>query len=200
MMNRSRSVLAGLGATVALVWAPTAIGQVMVTAPPDPYAPANVIVVEPSETAMRPTAMRSREARRTHNRLAATDGRVAVADNGAVVAEPEGKRHFWQRRARTETDAPRGLSGSRGTAAYDAPRSDTGHIQSRVAMIETPPAGSGMPAVTALRLEDGSRVLVPQPMALTARPGERVNVDYAATGNGQRIATKFMLDSETEAP
>lgn len=47
---------------------------------------------------------------------------------------------------------------------------------------------------------DGSRVLVPRTTAPTARVGDRVNVNFAPGGNGQQFATKFMIESETEAP
>ena len=69
-----------------------------------------------------------------------------------------------------------------------------------MARIEPLPQGSGLTGATPLRLADGSRVVVPWPMAATGRPGERMNVDYTTTDTGERIATTFMCDSAAEAP
>ncbi len=187
MLNRSRSVLAGIGATAALAWAPLAIAQGLVAAPAPPAAPAKVIVVEPSEHAVRWTGMKSKEMRATDT-AANAPGTPAVVATEKEVSAASG----------SGAGSERTVVAERG--ALDAAGHATGHIQAQVARVEPLPQGSGLTGVTPLRLADGSRVVVPWPMAATGRPGERVNVDYTTTDTGERIATMFMFDSAAEAP
>ena len=187
MLNRSRSVLAGIGATAALAWAPLAIAQGLIAAPAPPGAPAKVILVEPSEHALRSTGMNSKEMRAMDTAAGAPGTPAVVATEKEVIAAPGGAV-VSQRTVVTER------------GALDAAGYATGHIQDQVARVEPLPQGSGLAGVTPLRLADGSRVVVPWPMSATGRPGERVNVDYATTDTGERIATTFMFDSAAEAP
>ena len=190
MFNRSRTVLAGIGATAALAWAPMAIAQGLVAAPAPPAAPAKVIIVEPSGNALRWTGMK-KDARAADAGVVAPGERVVVQQK-EVIAAP-GAVAVQERTVVAEPDrtARDGL---------DAAGFVAGHIQSEVALVEPPPQGSGLTGVTPLRLEDGSRVIVPWPMSATGRPGEQVNVDYTTTDTGERIATAFTFDSLTEAP
>jgi hypothetical protein len=188
MSNRSRTVLAGIGATAALAWAPLAIAQALVAAPAPPAAATKVILVEPSEHALRSTGMSSKTEMRAADPSAgapatpvvvATEKEATTAPGSAVVGE-------------------RTVVAERG--ALDAAGYASGHIQSQVARVEPLPQGNGLTGVTPLRLADGSRVVVPWPMSATGRPGERVNVDYTTTDTGERIATRFMFESTDEAP
>ena len=187
MLNRSRTVLAGVGATAALAWAPLAIAQGFITAPAVPAEPAKVILVEPSENALRSTGMKSREMRTADGAVVAPGAPAAVATENQVVVAP-GSGAGTERTIVAER------------AGLDAAGYATGHIQHQVARVESMPQGNGMTGVTPLRLADGSRVIVPWPMSATGRPGERVTVDYATTDTGERIATRFLFESEAEAP
>jgi hypothetical protein len=187
MLTRSRTVLAGVGATAALAWAPLAIAQGLLAAPAPAGAPAKVILVEPSENALRSTGMKSKDARAADFASGAPGTPAAVATEKEVVAAP-GSAVVTERTVVAER------------GGLDAAGYATGHIQSQVARVESPPQGSGLTGATPLRLADGSRVVVPWPMSATGRPGERVNVNYTTTDTGERIATSFMFESEAEAP
>ena len=187
MLTRSRTVLAGIGATAALVWAPLAIAQALIAAPAPAGAPAKVILVEPSENALRSTGMKAKDTRGADFASGAPGTPAVVATEKEVIGTPGGAMVT----ERTVVAERRGL---------DAAGYASGHIQSQVARVEPLPQGSALTGVTPLRLADGSRVVVPWPMSATGRNGERVNVNYTTTDTGERIATSFMLESESEAP
>jgi len=195
MLTRSRTVLAGVGATAALAWAPLAIAQGMLAAPAPAGAPAKVILVEPSENALRSTGvksgmkldMKSKDARAADFASGAPGTPVVVATEKEVIAAPG-----------SGVITGRTVVAERG--GLDAAGYATGHIQSQVARVEPLAQGNALTGVTPLRLSDGSRVVVPWPMSATGRSGERVNVNYTTTDTGERIATSFMFDSEAEAP
>ena len=187
MLNRSRTVLAGIGATAALAWVPMAVAQGLVMAPASPAAPAKVIVVEPSDNALRSTGMKKhdRAAKAAPSeRVVATDRQVVTTPGGPVVSERQ-----------VVVDSDRATRVSLDAAGFAA-----GHIQQNVARVEPPPQGNGLAGTTPLRLADGSRVIVPWPMSATGRNGERVNVNYTTSDTGERIATQFSFDSQDEAP
>jgi hypothetical protein len=81
--------------------------------------------------------------------------------------------------------------------AEDFQTPDSGHIQSRVALIEQDTTSTVTPMVATLQLEDGTRLTVPTP---AARVGDRVNANYVAANTGEKVVTMLHIEPEVQAP